>query len=63
MKPLPLKSLLSLLSLCVLSLPCEAQNWNTIKADASLLTGEGYGTTVAEADKNALADLGFRLAL
>ena len=35
----------------------QEKQWNMIKNDKSYIWGEGYGTTEAEADKNALADL------
>lgn len=34
-----------------------AQSWDSIKNDPSYLCGEGYGSTIAEADRNALSDL------
>lgn len=34
-----------------------AQSWDQIKASPDYLFGEGTGTTVAEADEKALADL------
>ena len=34
-----------------------AQSWDSIKRDPSYLCGEGYGSTIAEADRNALSDL------
>lgn len=35
----------------------NAQSWETIKKDHTYIWGEGKGITVAEADRNALADL------
>ena len=37
--------------------PTFAQSWETIKGSDVFLYGEGWGTTVAEADQNALNDL------
>ena len=39
-----------------------AQSWNNIQESGQYLWGEGYGTTVAEADRNALADLISKIA-
>lgn len=35
----------------------NAQSWETIKKNNDYLWGEGHGSTVAEADRNALSDL------
>lgn len=35
----------------------SAQDWETIRRSPNYLTGEGYGVTVEEADRNAIADL------
>lgn len=40
----------------------NAQSWDTIKKDKSYVWGEGYGTTVSEADRNALLDLTSKIA-
>lgn len=45
------------LSLISSGLFIQAQSWEDIKKDNNFLWGEGHGSTVAEADKNALADL------
>lgn len=50
--------LLSLLPLCA-----AAQSWDQIKASPLYLWGEGSGTTVAEADERALADLISKISL
>lgn len=38
-------------------MPLYAQSWENIKKDNTYLWGEGRGATIAEADRNALADL------
>lgn len=44
--------------LLAFSLPMVAQSWEDIKKDKeTYLYGEGYGTTVTEAERNALIDL------
>ncbi|MCH5328002.1 MAG: LPP20 family lipoprotein [Coprobacter sp.] len=43
--------------------PAYAQSWETIKSSGAYLYGEGWGTTVAEADKNALNDLIGKISL
>ena len=39
------------------TLPLRAQSWEQVKASKDYVWGEGRGTTVAEADRRALADL------
>lgn len=51
------KELVALFSAFVFSIPVCAQSWESIKKDYTYLWGEGRGSTVAEADRNALADL------
>lgn len=41
----------------MLSMSVDAQSWESIKKDNTYICGEGRGSTVAEADRNALADL------
>lgn len=50
--------------LCIVSLPQlgSAQSWDDIKASGDYIWGEGWGSTVAEADRMALADLISRIA-
>lgn len=50
------KSVLALL-LVIIALPAFAQDWETIKSSNLYLFGEGWGNSVAEADKQALNDL------
>lgn len=38
-------------------LPCSSQSWSEIKQSPLYIYGEGWGSSDAEADKNALADL------
>lgn len=47
----------ALLALMLLPLTAEAISWEQIKASPLYLYGEGRGSSDAEADKNALADL------
>lgn len=51
-----MKYILSLLLVCT-SLVIHAQNFDEVKASKLYIYGEGWGTTVSEADKQALADL------
>jgi len=48
---------LSLISLLSLTLAVHGQSWDSIKKDSTYIWGEGKGSTVAEADRNALSDL------
>ncbi len=41
----------------------RAQNWDNIRESPEYLYGEGFGTTVAEADNQALSDLISKIAL
>lgn len=43
--------------------PAFAQSWEAIKGSNAYLWGEGWGTTVAEADKQALNDLISKISL
>lgn len=40
----------------------QAQSWEQIETGGQYIWGKGYGTTVAEADRNALADLISKIA-
>jgi hypothetical protein len=54
------------LALCLLlaaSPGSVSQEWERIKADGSLLWGEGWGTSVEEADRSALAALASRISV
>lgn len=39
------------------TLPISAQSWESVKSNKEYLWGEGYGSSIAEADENALHDL------
>ena len=45
------------------TLSAFAQSWESIKADTAYLYGEGFGSTVAEADQFALNDLISKISL
>lgn len=47
----------------LVALPAFSQSWEAIKGSDAFLWGEGWGTTVAEADKQALADLISKISL
>lgn len=53
---------LSFLLLCF-TLVVNAQNWESIKANSTYLYGEGWGTTLADADNNALQALISKIAV
>lgn len=57
------KAFITLVLFCAMSLVGVAQNWESIKNNSLYLCGEGWGTTVAEADKQALADLISKIAI
>ena len=46
----------------LLPLTVSAQSWETIENSGQYIYGVGYGTTVAEADRNAMADLISKIA-
>lgn len=58
-----IKSFISTLLLTLIALPSLAQDWEAIKGSPIYLWGEGYGNTVAEADKQALNDLISKISL
>lgn len=47
----------------LIALPTFAQSWEAIKGSNTYLWGEGWGNTVAEADKQALNDLISKISL
>ncbi|MBD5182846.1 MAG: hypothetical protein HDS99_03520 [Bacteroidales bacterium] len=51
------------LLLTLIAVPTCAQSWEAIKGSNAYLWGEGWGTTVAEADKQALNDLISKISL
>ena len=55
-------SLITLL-LTLSFLPLGAQDWERIKSDPGVVWGEGWGTSVAEADREALASLSSRISV
>lgn len=54
-----MKTTLNILTLLMvfIAIPAGAQRWEAIKGSNAYLWGEGWGNTVAEADKQALNDL------
>ena len=48
---------LTLILILSLSLTMHGQSWDNIKKNSTYLWGEGKGSTIAEADRNALSDL------
>ncbi len=51
------KEVLLFIFILSISVSVYPQSWESIKNNSTYLWGEGYGSTVVEADKNALADL------
>lgn len=54
-----------LIAVCLsfIAMPVLAQSWDAIKGNGAYLWGEGWGITVAEADKQALNDLISKISL
>ena len=52
-----MKRLLTFIIAAIIFFPCGAQSWEEIKSSRQYIYGEGWGSSDAEADKNALADL------
>lgn len=52
-----------ILLITLIAIPTVAQSWEAIKGSNAYLWGEGWGTTVAEADKQALNDLISKISL
>lgn len=52
-----IKTFILTLFLTHIAIPASAQSWEAIKGSNIYLWGEGWGNTVAEADKHALNDL------
>ena len=52
-----------ILLLTFIAIPTFAQSWEAIKGSNAYLWGEGWGTSVAEADKQALNDLISKISL
>ena len=55
--------LLSIIVCLVTSLGAEAQSWEGIKADPSLVWGEGWGRSIEEADNMALSSLASKITV
>lgn len=53
----PKSTFVSILLAILAALPCSGQSWSEIKQSQLYIYGEGWGSSDAEADKNALADL------
>lgn len=52
-----MKRLQTFIIAAIIFFPCGAQSWEEIKSSRQYIYGEGWGSSDAEADKNALADL------
>lgn len=52
-----MKQVFITLIFAIIPLLCQAQSWNTISHSEEYISGIGNGSTVAEADRRALADL------
>ncbi len=52
-----------LLITLIYTLPAFSQKWESVKNNPDYLSGEGWGSSVAEADKHALADLISKIAI
>lgn len=51
------RTIVALIGLAIWATGMKAQDWENIKKNPDFIWGEGYGTTINEADRNALADL------
>ena len=49
-----MKRLLTFIIAAIIFFPCGAQSWEEIKSSRQYIYGEGWGSSDAEADKNAL---------
>lgn len=54
--------LLTIAALCA-ALPLPARNWKTVSRSSEYICGEGWGSTLAEADRMALQDLISKISL
>lgn len=59
----PFRLLLCAILSLALPFPGLSQTWEQIRSDAGCLWGEGWGRTVEEADRDALAALGSRISV
>ena len=58
-----LKIATCIFALCTITLHISAQSWQEVKNSGLYYYGEGWGTSIAEADKNALGDLVSKIAI
>ncbi len=58
-----MRKLYILLFLFLFALPLQAQSWESVKDSDSYIYGEGWGSSIDEADKQALADLISKIAI
>lgn len=58
-----MNKIITLLCVILLSFDAFSQSWESIKNSSLYLYGEGWGTSVAEADKQALANLISKIAV
>lgn len=58
-----MKRVLIVTLLLLTTLSALPQNWDYIKTSSLYLTGEGYGATIEEADRQALSDLISKIAV
>lgn len=58
-----IRTLIHIILFCAIPLVGMAQNWESIKSNNLYLYGEGWGTTVADADKQALEALISKIAV
>lgn len=56
------RMLLTVLAFAMTALTAGAQSWEQVQESGQYIWGQGYGTTVAEADRNALSDLISKIA-
>ncbi len=57
------KESLILISFVLFTLSLSAQGWEDVKYNRAYITGEGYGNSIEEADRNALNDLISKIAV
>lgn len=58
-----MKRICTIICFTAFALSMFAQNWESVKADKTYLYGEGWGASIAEADKQALSDLISKIAV
>lgn len=57
-----MKQIFIIFTIAILPLLCQAQSWVTISQSEEYISGIGYGPTIAEADRRALADIVSKIA-